>query len=98
MEGVSPQQRAQAPPAVNAYSFAHGTDFQSACEILREGQVRPSPVLPGSKADPCVVYGSGTTGPLTEWSLQVCSAQLLKKPRGRQDIVLIGSCPLRIAV
>ena len=50
-------------PAVNTFSFVHGTDFQSACEILREGQVRPSPLPPGSKADPCVVWirHSGTS-------------------------------------
>ena len=58
--GVTPQQCIQAPPAVNTFSFVHGMDFQSACEILREGQVRPSPLPPGGKAEPCVVYGSGT--------------------------------------
>ena len=38
-----------------------------------------------------MVYGSGTPGPLSDWTLQVCCAQLLKKPKGRQDVVLIGS-------
>ena len=38
-----------------------------------------------------MVYGSGTPGPLSDWTLQVCCAQLLKKPEGRQDVVLIGS-------
>ena len=38
-----------------------------------------------------VWYGSGTPGPLSDWTLQVCCAQLLQKPKGRQDVVLIGS-------
>ena len=89
--GVEPRQRLRAPPSVHTLSFAHSTDFQSAAEILREGQIRPSSLPTGAKELPCVVYGAGTPGALSEWSLQVCASQLLKKPKGRQDAILVGS-------
>ena len=33
----------------------------------------------------------GTPGNLAEWSLNICSAQILRKPKGRNDIILVGT-------
>ena len=44
----------------------------------------------GTNNLPCVVYGSGTPGALSEWSLQVCASHLLDKPKGRNNAIFGG--------
>ena len=88
--GVEPREWAENPPAIHSYTFVHSTDYQSAAEIIREGQLRPTSVPPSSQEPACVLYGASTPRPPSDYTLQVCVSQLLKKPKGRQDVMFLG--------
>ena len=77
--GVEPREWAENPPAIHSYTFVHSTDYQSAAEIIREGQLRPTSVPPSSQEPACVLYGASTPGPPSDYTLQVCVSQLLQK-------------------
>ena len=77
------------PPAVSYYTFVHGTSFQAGAEILREGILRPTALPRGSRATPSVVYGAATPGDISDYTVQTATAQLLKRPKGRNDIILL---------
>ena len=79
------------PPAVNCFTFVHGTSFQAGSEILREGQLRPTALPKGTRADACVVYGAATPGDISDYTVETATAQLLKRPKGRNDIIMLCS-------
>ena len=79
------------PPAVNCFTFVHGTSFQAGSEILREGQLRPTALPKGARADACVVYGAATPGDISDYTVETATAQLLKRPKGRNDIIMLCS-------
>ena len=79
------------PPAVNCFTFVHGTSFQAGAEILREGQIRPTALPKGARADACVVYGAATPGDISDYTVETAAAQLLKRPKGRNDIIMLCS-------
>ena len=77
------------PPAVSYYTFVHGTSFQAGAEILHEGILRPIALPRGSRATASVVYGAATPGEGSDYTVQTATAQLLKRPKGRNDIILL---------
>ena len=77
------------PPAVSYYTFVHGTSFQAGAEILREGMLRPTALPRTSRATSSVVYGAATPGEISDYTVQTATAQLLKRPKSRNDIILL---------
>ena len=77
------------PPAVNCYTFVHGTSFQAGAEILREGLLRPTALPKGTRAAASVVYGAATPGDISDYTVETATAQLLKRPKGRSDIIML---------
>ena len=77
--GIEPREWAENPPAIHSYTFVHSTDYQSAAE-------RPTSVPPSSQL-------ASSTGPAPRDHLRItvsCVSQLLKKPKGRQDVMFLG--------
>ena len=81
--GVTASEWQTNPPAVSYYTFVHGTSFQAGAEILREGILRPTALPRGSRATSSVVYGAATPGDISAYTAQTATAQLLKRPKGR---------------
>ena len=89
--GVTASEWQTNPPAVNCYTFVHGTSFQAGAGILREGLLRPTALRrsSGTRAIASVVYGAATPGDISDYTVQTATAQLLKRPKGRNDIILL---------
>ncbi|OLQ12522.1 hypothetical protein AK812_SmicGene3542 [Symbiodinium microadriaticum] len=87
--GVTASEWQTNPPAVNCYTFVHGTSFQAGAEILREGLLRPTALPKGTRAAASVVYGAATPGDISDYTVQTATAQLLKRPKGRNDIIML---------
>ena len=87
--GVTASEWQTNPPAVNCYTFVHGTSFQAGAEILREGLLRPTALPKGTRATASVVYGAATPGDISDYTVQTATAQLLKRPKGRNDIIML---------
>ena len=87
--GVTASEWQTNPAAVNCYTFVHGTSFQAGAEILREGLLRPTALPKGTRATASVVYGAATPGDISDYTVQAATAQLLKRPKGRNDIILL---------
>ena len=63
--------------------------FQAGAEILREGLLRPTALPKGTRAAASVVYGAATPGDISDYTVQTATAQLLKRPKGRNDIIML---------
>ena len=87
--GVTDSEWRTNPPAVSYYTFVHGTSFQAGAEILREGVLRPTALPRSARATSSVVYGAATPGDISDYTMQTATAQLLKRPKGRNDIILL---------
>ena len=89
--GVTASDWQSNPPAVNCFTFVHGTSFQAGAEILREGLLRPTALPKGTRAEACVVHGAATPGDISDYTVETATAQLLKRPKGRNDIIMLCS-------
>ena len=86
--GVTASEWQTNPPAVNCYTFVHGTSFQAGAEILREGLLRPTALPKGTRAAASVVYGAATPGDISDYTVQTATAN----SSSDRKVAMILSC------
>ena len=90
----------EARGSVWTYVAAHGTDKEGLRGILLDRFTRPSSedLLDSNMNEitPVAVYGAATPGSWSEYSIQVVLDNLLRKPKGVQGWMVIGTVDSRM--